>query len=91
MTPLAERNILPGTYENLTGNESLLWEPSFLVVGFVLIFVIEGATKGRMKKSGCSPTPGYWDDKFETYFESCDEIWHAGDIGSLELASRLKR
>lgn len=46
--PLAERNILPGTYANLTGNESLLWGAIFfLVVGFVLIFVIEGATKRK--------------------------------------------
>ena len=46
--PLAEKNILPTTYENLTGNESLLWGAIFfLVVGFVLIFVIEGATKRK--------------------------------------------
>ena len=46
--PLAEKNILPTTYENLTGNESLLWSAIFfLVVGFVLIFVIEGATKKK--------------------------------------------
>lgn len=46
--PLAEKNILPTTYENLTGNESLLWGAIFfLVVGFVLIFVIEGATKKK--------------------------------------------
>ncbi|HPD86557.1 MAG TPA: metallophosphoesterase family protein, partial [Proteiniphilum sp.] len=44
-----------------------------------------------MKKIGLlSDTHGYWDDKFETYFETCDEIWHAGDIGSLELASRFE-
>ncbi len=44
-----------------------------------------------MKKIGLlSDTHGYWDEKFETYFETCDEIWHAGDIGSLELASRFE-
>lgn len=48
VTPLAERNILPGTYENLTGNESMIWGALFfLVVGFVLIFVIEGASKRK--------------------------------------------
>jgi len=48
VVPLTERNILPGTYENLTGNESILWGAIFfLVVGFVLIFVIEGATKRK--------------------------------------------
>jgi putative phosphoesterase len=44
-----------------------------------------------MKKIGLlSDTHGYWDDKFETYFASCDEIWHAGDIGSIELAGRFE-
>lgn len=36
-----------------------------------------------------SDTHGYWDDRYLKHFESCDEIWHAGDIGSLELAQRL--
>ena len=44
-----------------------------------------------MKRIGLlSDTHGYWDDKFETYFETCDEIWHAGDIGTLELATRFE-
>jgi len=36
-----------------------------------------------------SDTHAYWDDKYLTYFENCDEIWHAGDIGSLEIARKL--
>lgn len=36
-----------------------------------------------------SDTHGCWDEKYLQYFESCDEIWHAGDIGSLEVAQRL--
>lgn len=36
-----------------------------------------------------SDTHGYWDEKYLKYFESCDEIWHAGDIGSLEVAEKL--
>lgn len=36
-----------------------------------------------------SDTHAYWDEKYLKYFESCDEIWHAGDIGSLEVARRL--
>ena len=36
-----------------------------------------------------SDTPGWWDDRYLQYFEPCDEIWHAGDIGSLEVAQRL--
>ena len=36
-----------------------------------------------------SDTHGYWDDKYALYFKNCDEIWHAGDMGSAELAERL--
>lgn len=36
-----------------------------------------------------SDTHGYWDQRYATYFESCDEIWHAGDIGSAEVAAGL--
>lgn len=37
-----------------------------------------------------SDTHGYWDEKYLQYFETCDEIWHAGDIGSLEVARKLE-
>lgn len=37
-----------------------------------------------------SDTHGCWDDKFEAHFSTCDEIWHAGDIGSLVLAERFE-
>ncbi len=37
-----------------------------------------------------SDTHSHWDDKFETYLADCDEIWHAGDIGSMELADRFE-
>ena len=44
-----------------------------------------------MKRIGLlSDTHAYWDDRYLTYFEECDEIWHAGDIGSLEVAQRLQ-
>ena len=40
-----------------------------------------------MKKIGIiSDTHGYWDEKYQTYLGECDEIWHAGDIGSSEIA-----
>ncbi|MDR1436520.1 MAG: metallophosphatase family protein [Candidatus Symbiothrix sp.] len=45
-----------------------------------------------MKKIGLlSDTHAYWDDKFAHYFSGCDEIWHAGDIGSLEVLDQLER
>ncbi|MDR2683330.1 MAG: metallophosphatase family protein, partial [Dysgonamonadaceae bacterium] len=44
-----------------------------------------------MKKIGLlSDTHGYWDEKFVSYFSVCDEIWHAGDIGSEEVLHRLE-
>lgn len=43
-----------------------------------------------MKRIGIlSDTHGYWDDRYLEYFAECDEIWHAGDIGSLEVAQKL--
>lgn len=38
-----------------------------------------------------SDTHGLWDDRYETYLGSCDEIWHAGDIGSSEILEKLGR
>lgn len=43
-----------------------------------------------MKRIGLlSDTHGYWDERYAEYFGGCDEIWHAGDIGTMELAERL--
>lgn len=43
-----------------------------------------------MKKIGLlSDTHGYLDEAIFTHFEKCDEVWHAGDFGNLELAKEL--
>ncbi len=43
-----------------------------------------------MKRIGIlSDTHAYWDDRYLQHFETCDEIWHAGDFGSPEIAARL--
>ncbi|HVF81460.1 MAG TPA: metallophosphoesterase family protein [Flavisolibacter sp.] len=36
-----------------------------------------------------SDTHGYLDDAVFKHFEKCDEIWHAGDFGSIAIADRL--
>ncbi|UEG52502.1 metallophosphatase family protein [Mucilaginibacter daejeonensis] len=36
-----------------------------------------------------SDTHGYLDDAVFKHFADCDEIWHAGDFGSIELIDRL--
>src|SRR5689334_12252603 len=38
-----------------------------------------------------SDTHGFLDEKVFNYFDSCDEIWHAGDFGDIDIASALKR
>src|SRR5690606_41639025 len=43
-----------------------------------------------MKKIGLlSDTHGYLDPAVFRYFDRCDEIWHGGDFGTLELAEEL--
>ncbi len=45
-----------------------------------------------MKRIGLlSDTHSSWDDKFENYFGDCDEVWHAGDIGSVEIAEKFEK
>lgn len=43
-----------------------------------------------MKRIGLiSDTHGHIDEKYLKYFESCDEIWHAGDIGDIAVTDYL--
>lgn len=43
-----------------------------------------------MKKIGLiSDTHGYLDDSVFKHFKDVDEIWHAGDFGTIELADQL--
>ncbi len=34
-------------------------------------------------------THGYLDDIICNHFDNCDEVWHAGDFGSIAIAERL--
>jgi len=45
----------------------------------------------RMKIGLLSDTHAYWDERYATYFADCDEIWHAGDIGSITVADQLAK
>lgn len=45
-----------------------------------------------MKKIGLlSDTHGYLDPAVFKYFATCDELWHAGDIGDLSLLEELEQ
>ncbi len=37
-----------------------------------------------------SDTHSFLDERIFPYFEACDEIWHAGDFGSMEVIDRLR-
>jgi uncharacterized protein len=44
-----------------------------------------------MKQIGLiSDTHGYIHPRIFSFFDDCDEIWHAGDIGNLETVDKLK-
>lgn len=38
-----------------------------------------------------SDTHNYLDPKIFKYFESCDQIWHAGDIGTIAITDELSK
>lgn len=45
----------------------------------------------NMKRIGIlSDTHAHWDERYARYFADCDEIWHAGDIGSVEVLEQLE-
>ncbi len=44
-----------------------------------------------MKKIGLiSDTHGFLDPRIRTLFEDVDEVWHAGDVGSMEVLKELR-
>ncbi len=38
-----------------------------------------------------SDTHNYLDPQVFDYFKDCDEIWHAGDFGTIEIAEKLRK
>lgn len=45
-----------------------------------------------MKRIGLlSDTHGFLDPKIYEYFKDVDEIWHAGDVGSIEVIDELRK
>ncbi len=44
-----------------------------------------------MKRIGLlSDTHAYWDERYLEYFKDCDEVWHAGDIGSMDIVEKFQ-
>ena len=45
-----------------------------------------------MRKIGVlSDTHGFFDPKLKKFFSECDEIWHAGDIGNLDVVNKIRK
>ncbi len=45
-----------------------------------------------MKRIGLlSDTHSFLDDRIFSWFDSCEEIWHAGDIGDIQIADQLEQ
>ena len=42
-----------------------------------------------MKIGILSDTHGWLDDRILHFFKDCDEIWHAGDVGSIDVIEKL--
>ncbi|MEC8634737.1 MAG: YfcE family phosphodiesterase, partial [Bacteroidota bacterium] len=38
-----------------------------------------------------SDTHGHWDDRITHHLSGCDEIWHAGDVGSLAVLDAMQQ
>ena len=38
-----------------------------------------------------SDTHNFLDEKIKKYAEQCDQIWHAGDIGTIKITDELKK
>ncbi|MEE0978161.1 MAG: metallophosphoesterase family protein [Muribaculaceae bacterium] len=44
-----------------------------------------------MQKIGIiSDTHNCWDNRFATHLADCDQIWHAGDVGDIEVIRHLR-
>jgi putative phosphoesterase len=37
-----------------------------------------------------SDTHGHWDAAYLKHFSDCDEVWHLGDVGNIEIIHQLK-
>ena len=37
-----------------------------------------------------SDTHSYLDDKVFHHFDACDEVWHAGDFGNMDVVEKLR-
>lgn len=70
-------------------NQTLTYIQSF-IKSKISNFVVTKQIKSMKRIGLLSDTHGCWDDRYEKYFECCDEIWHAGDIGSLEIVDKFE-
>lgn len=57
-----------------------------------IIWIAKDGKENYMIKVGLiSDTHNYLDPQVSEYFKGRDEIWHAGDFGSIEIADKLEK
>ncbi|MBI3142787.1 MAG: metallophosphoesterase family protein [Bacteroidetes bacterium] len=44
-----------------------------------------------MKIGIVSDTHGHWDERLSFYVAQCQEVWHAGDFGSVEVVRQIEK
>ena len=55
-----------------------------------IYWCLSGIIENNMKIAVLSDTHGWLDDRILEYLKNADEIWHAGDIGSIEVIEALE-
>lgn len=65
--------------------------PPSVVSGPLRSFAFMSATLAPGRRIGLlSDTHGWLDPRLRTHLASCDEIWHAGDIGGLHITDEIR-
>ena len=54
------------------------------------MYIVNGKLYMAKRIGLLSDTHSYWDERYARHFAECDEIWHVGDIGTLEVADKLR-
>jgi putative phosphoesterase len=66
-----------------------LYDPFDLLTS---LFVILDPNKFPLTKIGLlSDTHHFLDPQVFEYFENCDEVWHAGDLGTIAIADEIRK
>ena len=64
---------------------------ALVIAAFIFVQIYTFKTNQLLTRIGLlSDTHNYLDDAVFSHFNQCDEIWHAGDFGNVQLAEKLR-